>query len=187
MPSSPGDKNRGVPIPACLGPIAKWPLLKYHTWKKGKHDPPSHGSHTKIAFGESYMRNNRDHWHSLSSFKYEKSRKKLFFRMVVGQKNHWQMVVFPNFSQMSSKVVLQQILLFVLYPAAACGGATKQRETFHLPSNLFAAPPLPPGRKQIGRWWPPKTIKTDICAVWNDSSKYFGQCKTSFTVSLEAK
>ena len=36
------------------------------------------------------------------------------------------------------KVVLQQILLFILYPAAACGGATKQRETFHLPSNLFA-------------------------------------------------
>ena len=38
----------------------------------------------------------------------------------------------------SSKVVLQQKLLVILYPAATCGGATKQRETFHLPSNLFA-------------------------------------------------
>ena len=28
-------------------------------------------------------------------------------------------------AQMSSKVVLQQLQLFVLYPAAACGGATK--------------------------------------------------------------
>ena len=46
MPSSPGDKNRGVPIHACFGPIRH---------KKRKNDSPSHGSHTKIAFGESYV------------------------------------------------------------------------------------------------------------------------------------
>ena len=53
-------------------------------------------------------------------------------------------------AQLFQKVVLQRKLLFPLYPAAPCGRATKQRETFHLPSNLFTAP-LPPGRKQIGR------------------------------------
>ena len=56
----------------------------------------------------------------------------------------------PNFSQLFLGVAIQQQLLFVLYPAAACVGATKQRTTFLLPSNLFAAP-LAPGRKQIGR------------------------------------
>ena len=55
----------------------------------------------------------------------------------------------------------QQEVLFGLYPAHACGGATKQRETFHLSANLFAArgesgPHLP-----SGRWGPQKTIKTD--------------------------
>ena len=45
----------------------------------------------------------------------------------------------------------QQKLLFVLYPTAACGGATKQRKTFHLPSNLFAAGGGEGPRKQIRR------------------------------------
>ena len=44
-------------------------------------------------------------------------------------------------TQLFLKVVLQQKLLFELYPAAACGSTTNQRETVHLPSNLFAAPP----------------------------------------------
>ena len=52
-------------------------------------------------------------------------------------------------AQMSLKVVIQQKLLFVPIPRGL--GATEQRETFHLPSNLFAAPPLLPGRKQFGR------------------------------------
>ena len=39
--------------------------------------------------------------------------------------------------------------------ASACGGATKQRETFHLLSNLFTAPLLSLGCKQRtmkGKW-----------------------------------
>ena len=42
------------------------------------------------------------------------------------------------------KVVFRKKLIFVLYLAAAGDGATKQKETFHFPSNWFAAPP-PPG------------------------------------------
>ena len=47
----------------------------------------------------------------------------------------------PGFqkAQLCLKVVLKLKLLLVLYPADAFCGATKQRETFHLPSNLYAA------------------------------------------------
>jgi len=67
---------------------------------------------------------------------------------------------------MSSNVVLQEKLLVVLYPAAACGGATKKRETFRLPSILFAAP-LPQSREQNGRQ--AEGEETDICVVRNIS------------------
>ena len=60
-------------------------------------------------------------------------------------------------AQLFLQVVPRQKLLFLLYPAAAGGGETKQRETFRLPSTLFSAPP-PPGPqtnwKASGRWEP---------------------------------
>jgi len=45
-------------------------------------------------------------------------------------------------------VVLLQKIPFVPYTETACGGVTKQREIFRLPSSLFAGPP---GREQSGR------------------------------------
>ena len=52
-------------------------------------------------------------------------------------------IAFPLYSIRKAQLLLKVVrahkkLLFVLYPGDACGGATKQRETFPLPSNLFA-------------------------------------------------
>ena len=78
-------------------------------------------------------------------------------------------------NSVSKSALLRQKLPFVLYPAAACGGATKRRETFHLPFNLVVAPlPEPQTHwKASGRRGPRKLIKTDICAVWKISRLLF--------------
>jgi len=74
----------------------------------------------------------------------------------------------PNGTNVFKSGPRTKTTIYTVFRSAACGGATKQRETFHLPSNLFAAPP-PPGPqtnwKASGRWGPRKTMKTDICAV----------------------
>jgi len=84
------------------------------------------------------------------------------------RKKYIYRVAIPNGTNVFKSGPCRQKLLFVLYPSAARGGATKQNETFHLPSNLFATPP-PPGPqtnwKASRRWGPQKTMRKDICAL----------------------